>query len=76
MAEGCAYQAVLQADLRCSRSNSISPLGTLARCAAEEDVPRSRQAPSPASMSPPSKQVEKISKFFRFLRKEKTLSFF
>ena len=39
-------------------------------------MPRSRQAPSPASMSPPSEQVEKISKFFRFLRKEKTLSFF
>ena len=64
LAEGCAYQAVLQADLRCSRSDSISPRGTLARCAAQEDVPRSRRAPSPASMSPPSEQVEKISKFF------------
>ena len=37
--------------------------------------PASRQPTSAASMSPPSEQVEKISKFFRFLRDEKTLSF-
>ena len=38
-------------------------------------LPVSRQAPSPASMSSPSEQVEKILKFFRFLREENTLSF-
>ena len=31
-------------------------------------LPASRQPTSPASMSPPSEQIEKISKVFRFLR--------
>ena len=38
-------------------------------------MPASRQGPLPPLMFPPSEQVEKISKFFRFLRDEKTLSF-
>ena len=39
-------------------------------------MPASRQPTSAASMSPASEQVEKISKFFRFLWHVKTLSFF
>ena len=38
-------------------------------------MPASRQGPLPPLMFPPSEQVEKNSKFFRFLRDEKTLSF-
>ena len=54
---------------RLSRFFEFWPHGQLSR-------PASREAPLPPPMSSSSEQVEKISKFFRFLRDEKTLSFF
>ena len=53
---------------RLSRFFEFWPHGRLSR-------PASREAPLPPPMSSSSEQVEKISKFFRFLRDEKTLSF-